>query len=86
LKDVPTTLPPGLVLAAIPKIDVPRGDVVIMKAKHAGCTLATLPEGSVIGTCSLRRQACFLYSFPDKQFNYKVIRGNMNTRLQKLEE
>jgi hydroxymethylbilane synthase len=57
LKDVPTTLPPGLVLTAIPTIDVPRGDVVIMKSSHVGCGVEDLPSGSIIGTCSLRRQA-----------------------------
>lgn len=59
LKDMPTTLPPGLVLAAICKRESPE-DAVIIHPKHKANgvkTLNQLPTGSIIGTSSLRREA-----------------------------
>jgi hydroxymethylbilane synthase len=79
LKDVPTWLPEGLMLACYPEREDPRDALVCRTA----ATLAALPPGSVIGTASLRRQAQILYRRPD----LKVVpfRGNVETRLAKLD-
>ncbi|KAF1784390.1 Porphobilinogen deaminase, dipyrromethane cofactor binding site [Phytophthora cactorum] len=86
LKDMPTTLPDGLVLAAITKRESPEDAAVIHpKHKEKGIkTLKELPEGSVIGTSSLRREALLRSQFPT--FEIKVLRGNIQTRLAKLDE
>lgn len=59
-------------------------DAVVLHPKHKGKTLETLPENSVIGTSSLRRAAQLKKRFP--QLTFKDIRGNLNTRLKKLDE
>ncbi|ETL77975.1 porphobilinogen deaminase [Phytophthora nicotianae P10297] len=86
LKDMPTTLPDGLVLAAITKRESPEDAAVIHpKHKEKGIkTLKDLPEGSVIGTSSLRREALLRSQFPT--FEIKTVRGNIQTRLAKLDE
>src|SRR6187551_2661721 len=61
LKDLPTMMPDGIALAAIPSRKDPRDAFVSHKAQ----TLMTLPEGAVIGTASLRRQAQALHLRPD---------------------
>ena len=53
-----------------------------MSEKNTNKTLQTLPEGSIIGTSSLRRITCLKYRFP--HLKYENIRGNLNTRLTKL--
>ncbi|XP_037123896.1 porphobilinogen deaminase-like isoform X1 [Syngnathus acus] len=83
LKDLPTTLPPGFTIAAVLKRENPH-DAVVLHPKHVGKTLETLPEKSVIGTSSLRRTAQLKRRFPHLEF--KDIRGNLNTRLKKLDE
>ncbi|XP_019717179.1 porphobilinogen deaminase isoform X2 [Hippocampus comes] len=83
LKDLPTTLPPGFTIAAVLKRENPH-DAVVLHPKHVGKTLETLPEKSVIGTSSLRRAAQLKRRFPHLVF--KDIRGNLNTRLKKLDE
>ena len=83
LKDVPTTLSPDLYIAVIYKRDDPT-DAVLMSPKNSGKTLQDLPPGSVIGTSSLRRIAQLRRNCPHLQF--KTVRGNLNTRLRKLEE
>ena len=80
LKDLPTRLPDGLVLAAIPSREDPRDAFISPKAK----TLAALPQGAVIGTASLRRQAQTLHLRPDLKI--VTLRGSVQTRLKKLEE
>ncbi|KAJ3208386.1 hypothetical protein HDU67_006770 [Dinochytrium kinnereticum] len=82
LKDLPTTLPPGMIIGAILEREDPR-DAVVMAPKWKGKTLAELPAGSVIGTSSVRRSAQLLRRFPGLQF--QDIRGNLNTRLRKLD-
>ena len=79
LKDMPTQLPPELVLAAIPA-RVHPGDALISPVHK---TLAALPAGARIGTSSLRRRAQLLYCRPDLQV--LDLRGNLDTRLNKLE-
>ncbi|XP_018548803.1 porphobilinogen deaminase isoform X3 [Lates calcarifer] len=83
LKDLPTTLPPGFTIGAVLKRENPH-DAVVLHPKNVGKTLDTLPENSVIGTSSLRRAAQLKKRFPHLEF--KDIRGNLNTRLKKLDE
>uniref|UniRef100_A0A673C677 Porphobilinogen deaminase n=1 Tax=Sphaeramia orbicularis TaxID=375764 RepID=A0A673C677_9TELE len=83
LKDLPTTLPPGFTIGAVLKRENPH-DAVVLHPKNVGKTLDTLPENSVIGTSSLRRAAQVKKRFPHLIF--KDIRGNLNTRLKKLDE
>ena len=80
LKDLPTELPAGLCIAAIPVREDPR-DVLITSI---GLPLENLPEAAKIGTTSPRRKAQLLYIRPD----VKVVdvRGNVDTRLRKLHE
>jgi hydroxymethylbilane synthase len=79
LKDLPTRLPDRIVLACVPEREDPRDAFVSLKAK----TLADLPAGAVVGTASLRRQAQVLFARPDLRVS--VLRGNVDTRLAKLE-
>ncbi|MGE5702962.1 MAG: hydroxymethylbilane synthase [Clostridia bacterium] len=80
LKDMPSELPEGLVIGAIPKRVDPR-DVLI---SLSGKTLDELPEGALVGTSSLRRSAQLLNYRPDLRI--QSIRGNIDTRLRKLKE
>jgi hydroxymethylbilane synthase len=77
LKDLPTELPDGLVLAAVPEREDPRDAVV-------GKTLADLPPGARVGTSSLRRSAQLRKLRPDLEI--ESVRGNLDTRLRKLDE
>ncbi|XP_028722190.1 porphobilinogen deaminase isoform X2 [Peromyscus leucopus] len=83
LKDVPTILPPGFTIGAVCKRENPC-DAVVFHPKFIGKTLETLPEKSAVGTSSLRRVAQLQRKFPHLEF--KSIRGNLNTRLRKLDE
>ncbi|MBE9196725.1 MULTISPECIES: hydroxymethylbilane synthase [Synechocystis] len=82
LKDLPTNLPAGLMLGCVTK-RVNPADALVLNAKHQGKDLASLPEGAVIGTSSLRRLAQLRYHFP--HLTFKDVRGNVNTRLAKLD-
>lgn len=79
MKDVPSELPEGLTLGCIPKREDHR-DVLISKG---GLSFKELPEGAVVGTSSLRRSAQLLAVRPD--LTIEPIRGNIDTRLAKLE-
>uniref|UniRef100_A0A663M0N4 hydroxymethylbilane synthase n=1 Tax=Athene cunicularia TaxID=194338 RepID=A0A663M0N4_ATHCN len=83
LKDLPTSLPPGFTIGAVCKRENPL-DAVVFHPKNCGKTLSLLPEKSVIGTSSLRRAAQLKKKFP--QLEFRDIRGNLNTRLKKLDE
>ncbi|XP_030361447.1 porphobilinogen deaminase isoform X2 [Strigops habroptila] len=83
LKDLPTSLPPGFTIGAVCKRENPL-DAVVFHPKNSGKTLSLLPEKSVIGTSSLRRAAQLKKKFP--QLEFRDIRGNLNTRLRKLDE
>ena len=83
LKDLPTTLPEGLILGCVTEREDPA-DALVVHAQHKDKQLDTLPEGAVIGTSSLRRLAQLRHHFP--HFQFKDIRGNVNTRLRKLDE
>lgn len=82
LKDLPTRLPEGLILGAVTEREDPA-DALVVHEKHKDKQIDTLPEGAVIGTSSLRRLAQLRYHFPHLAF--KDIRGNLNTRLAKLD-
>ena len=83
MKDLPTTLPPGMVIGAVLEREDPR-DAVILKANCASSCLAQLPPGSVVGTSSLRRAAQLRAAYPGLVF--QDVRGNLNTRLRKLDD
>jgi len=80
LKDMPTELPPGLRIAAV----LPREDARDVLISRLDCSLDSLPEGSVVGTSSLGRQAQILRYRPD--LTVRDIRGNVDTRLRKLHD
>ncbi len=80
MKDMPFELPEGLVIGAVPEREDPRDCIV----SRGGKLLAELPQGARIGTSSLRRSAQLQASRPD--FRIESIRGNIDTRLRKLEE
>ena len=82
LKDLPTNLPEGLILGCITEREDPA-DALVVHEKHKDKTLATLPEGSVVGTSSLRRLAQLRHHFP--HLTFKDVRGNVITRLEKLD-
>jgi hydroxymethylbilane synthase len=82
LKDLPTHLPAGLILAAITERENPA-DALVLHEKHKGRQIDTLPEGAVIGTSSLRRLAQLRHKFP--HFAFKDVRGNLITRMAKLD-
>ncbi|MER3493920.1 MAG: hydroxymethylbilane synthase [Mastigocladus sp. ERB_26_2] len=82
LKDLPTRLPEGLVLAAITERENPA-DALVVHEKHKDKQIDTLPEGAVIGTSSLRRLAQLRHRYP--HFTFKDVRGNLNTRMAKLD-
>ncbi len=80
LKDLPATLRPELRLAAFPPREDPR-DVLV---SPTGLGLADLPRGAVVGTSSLRRRVLLLARRPDLRI--EPIRGNLDTRLRKLQD
>ncbi len=78
MKDVPTALPAGILIAAVPARADPR-DVLLAPGASR---LAELPAGCVVGTASLRRAAQVLAARPD--LSVVPLRGNVHTRLAKL--
>ena len=78
-KDMPTVLPPGLVLAGF----LPREDARDAFVSRKAPRLDALPEGAVVGTASLRRQAMVKRRRPD--LDVVTLRGNVETRLRKLD-
>lgn len=78
LKDLPVDATPGLSVEVVPERADPR-DVLISAWEY---TLDTLPEGAVVGTSSLRRQAQLLAYRPD--LVVRPIRGNVDTRIRKV--
>ena len=80
LKDVPMDLPAGFVLACVMQREDPRDAFV---SNHFA-SLAELPQGAVVGTSSLRRTVLLRALRPDLQI--EPLRGNLDTRLRKLDE
>ena len=79
MKDVPTRLPDGFGIAAVLEREDPRDAWI----SRDGGGLMDLPEGGVVGTASLRRQAQVRHLRPD--LRVETLRGNVGTRLAKLE-
>jgi hydroxymethylbilane synthase len=79
LKDLETWLPNGVEIACILPRDDPRDALL----SRTSASLAALPQGAIVGTASLRRQAQLLRRRPD--LNVVPLRGNANTRIAKLE-
>lgn len=79
MKDVPMVLPEGLMLYGSPEAETPYDCLVSVKYNK----LAELPQGAVVGTSSLRRKVQLQKHRPDLEI--KDLRGNVNTRLAKLE-
>ncbi|KAJ7506597.1 porphobilinogen deaminase, dipyromethane cofactor binding domain-containing protein [Mycena galericulata] len=82
LKDVPTTLPEGCVIGAVLEREDPV-DSLVVKAGKEWKSLEELPAGSVVGTGSVRRVAQLRRRFPELKF--KDLRGNLDTRVAKLD-
>ena len=80
LKDVPMELPEGFSLACVMEREDPRDAFV--SNRHAN--LASLPQGAVVGTSSLRRMALLRALRPDLKI--EPLRGNLDTRLRKLDD
>jgi hydroxymethylbilane synthase len=80
LKDVPTSLPEGLEIAAFPPREDPRDAFVSLQHD----AVDSLPAGARVGTSSLRRAAQLLALRPDLKI--ETIRGNVQTRLKRMEE
>ena len=79
MKDIPTDIPDGIIIAAIPKRESPLDAIV---SQHHD--LVALPQGSVVGTSSQRR-ACQVHRLrPDLEV--KDLRGNLDTRVHKQKE
>ena len=80
LKDVPMTLPDGFALAAVLEREDPRDAFV----SNDYASLDELPDGAVVGTSSLRRQAQIAVRYP--KLVIRPLRGNLDTRLGKLDK
>lgn len=82
LKDIPGDIPvpAGLAFAGY----LPRGDIHDAVISRSGAPLAELPDGSVIGTSSVRRTAQLRLRYP--HLRIEPLRGNVNTRLMRLDE
>jgi hydroxymethylbilane synthase len=80
LKDLPTTLPDGIVLAAVAEREDPSDALV----GRGAVAWDTLPQGAIVGTSSLRRRAQLLHVRAD--LRVVDLRGNVGTRVTKLDE
>jgi len=79
MKDLPTRMPAGIVLACVPAREDQRDAFIATRAK----SLMELPPGATVGTASLRRQAQTLHLRPD--LKVELLRGRVETRLAKIE-
>jgi hydroxymethylbilane synthase len=85
LKDLPTTLPDGLHIAAITEREDVRDALIVRDAlRESVRSIRDLPEGARVGTSSLRRASQLRHQRPDLRI--VELRGNVETRLRKLEE
>lgn len=78
VKDLPMVLPDGLIIGCVPRREAPTD--CFLSEKYA--SLEKLPEGALVGTCSMRRQAQLLALRPD--LLVAPLRGNVGTRLDRL--
>mgnify|MGYP002629715555 CR=1 FL=1 len=83
LKDLETLMPDGVIIAAYLEREDPRDAIIARPGGLNGSGLDGLAHGATLGTASLRRQAQVLHRRPD--LNVVLIRGNVQTRLGKLE-
>ncbi|GMM51854.1 hydroxymethylbilane synthase [Starmerella bacillaris] len=83
LKDMPTELPDGCALGAIPERHDPR-DALCVSTQYDYKNLDELPMGAVIGTSSIRRQAQLRRKYPNLVF--ESVRGTLQTRLSKCDD
>lgn len=83
LKDLPTVLPPELTIAAISEREDPR-DALVLRDSTSTSSLLQLPPQAIVGTSSQRRLAQLMAKRPDVVV--KDLRGNVDTRLRKLDE
>jgi len=85
-KDLPFPTPPGLAILGVPPREDPRDALIVGAGAGAvpspDSALANLPEGGLVGTGSLRRQAQLKLLRPDLRFT--VMRGNIETRIAKV--
>jgi hydroxymethylbilane synthase len=79
MKDLPTRMPAGVVLACVPAREDQRDAFITTRAK----SLMELPKGATVGTASLRRQAQTLHLRPD--LKVEMLRGRVETRLARIE-
>lgn len=84
MKDLPTANPDGLSITAVSYRENPADWLIVKKDKVASSALFGLPEGATVGTSSARRKAQLLDFRPDVEL--QDIRGNVPTRIQKMEE
>lgn len=82
MKDLPSDIDPRLEIVYIPPRDSPNEALVPARGRKP-LPLKDIPKGSIIGTSSVRRRALILHYNPS--LNIKVIRGNLDTRLRKLD-
>jgi len=80
LKDLPTTQPDGLRIAAVPRRHDPRDALI----SERGWSVDELPRGARVGTGSLRRRTQLLHRRPDLKL--LPVRGNIDTRIRKLRD
>ena len=80
MKDVPAEMPPGFCIAAV----LERASAADVLVSATACGLSELPEGAIVGSSSLRRQAQLLALRPD--LTVAPLRGNVATRLGKLDK
>jgi hydroxymethylbilane synthase len=80
LKDMPMDVTPGYVIAAVPVREDPRDALVC----NQYASIAELPDGAIVGTSSLRREAQLREKNP--HLAVRLLRGNVNTRVRKLDE
>lgn len=80
MKDVPVDMPNGLSIDTVCSREVPEDAFV----SNLYSSLAELPDGAIVGTSSLRRSTQLKYRYPTLKI--KPLRGNVNTRLAKLDE
>lgn len=83
LKDMPTELPAGLILACITERSTVEDCVVLHPSNKRIVSLQDLPAGSIVGTSSMRREALLKFHYP--HLVARTIRGNVQTRLGKLD-
>ena len=80
MKDMPTALPAGLIIAALLPREDPRDALIAGRARR----IVEIPHGTVVGTASLRRKAMLLHRRPD--LTVVPLRGNVETRLKRISE